>query len=295
MTKISKTIVFFGSGPVALKSLEHLSSIFYIEAIITKPKKMQQKDTPPVEEFAKNNNLKVFFADNKEELENIFNHNKFSSELGVVIDYGVILDQNTIHKFKLGIVNSHFSLLPEWRGADPITFTVLSGQIKTGVSLMLIDSGLDTGKVITRKSLRINPDETGSSLTQKLINLSNHLLSSYLPLYLNGQIKPKKQPHPDRATYSRKINKSDGEIDWKKPASQIERQIRAFDLWPKSYTNLNNKRVIITKAHTTIASNSNPFDIKCGDGNYLVIDELIAPSGKKMSFKDFANGLKEIS
>lgn len=292
MKDISRTIIFFGSGPVAYESLKFLIDIFDIEAVITKPKKSNFKETPMVEKLAMLNNLNLLFADSKKELNIIFKSTNFKSEIGILVDYGVIISQEVIDKFKLGIVNSHFSLLPEWRGADPITFSILSGQSKTGVSLMIIESKLDTGKIIAQKSLKLSLDETNVSLTKKLIDLSNQLLAHYIPLYLDGKIRPRQQSHPDRATYSKKITKLDGKIDWSQPADKIDRQIRAYQGWPKSYTKLKDKAVIITKAHTVPRQLDDRTAIECGDKNYLIIDELIPINGKKMSLKDFLNGLR---
>lgn len=286
-----KSIIFFGSGPVACDSLKTLVNHFNIEAVITKSVPPHHKGIAPVQEFAQESGLNIIFANNKLELDDIFSEKQFSSCLGVVVDYGVIMSEKVISSFELGIINSHFSLLPEWRGADPITYSILSGQNKTGVSLMLIEPTLDTGKLLTQKSLKIENDDTTPSLTAKLIDLSNKLLIEYLPKYINKELKPHAQPHPDRATYSRKITKTDGLIDWSKSAYQIEREIRAYYGWPKSYTKLFNHDIIITKAHIE-KSQITDLDIKCGDNNYLSIDELIAPSGRKMSARDFLNGYK---
>jgi methionyl-tRNA formyltransferase len=289
MKKISKTLVFFGSGPVAARSLEFLSSHFSVEAVITKPKPSHHKGSAPVEELSKALGIKTLFASTKDSLDEIINRYQFDSNLGVVIDYGVIFSSKVINSFSLGIINSHFSLLPQWRGADPITFSILSGQPKTGVSLMIIEPQLDTGKLIAQKSVHIQKNETTSSLTQRLIQLSNAMLDTNLPLYISGKLKPRSQPHPDRATYSRKLVKDDGIIDWSKPAKDIEREIRAFIGWPASKSELLNRTVIITKAHVS-SHKDNALSIKCGDGLYLTIDTLIAPSGKTMDAKSFING-----
>jgi len=289
MKNESKKIVFFGSGPVAAASLEFLAKHFSIEGIITKSVPAHHKGLAPVEELTKKLHIPVYFANTKLELDNLIDSHKFNSQLGIIVDYGVIVSQKTIDSFELGIINSHFSLLPEWRGADPITFSILSGQEKTGVSLMLIEPTLDTGKLLTRKSLKISSNETAPSLTDRLVSLSNILLKQYVSEYVDGLIKPKKQPHPDRATYSRKLTKNDGIIDWKKPATQIEREIRAFQGWPRSRSTIDGKEIIITKAHVS-SSKTNQLDIVCGDNKYLSIDELIAPSGRTMSDKAYING-----
>jgi len=289
MINSSKTIVFFGSGPVAASSLEFLAQHFAIETVVTKAKAPYHKHPAPVEELAKRLNLPIQYANNRQELDNIFSQHSFSSRLGIVVDYGVIISEQVIKSFELGIVNSHFSILPQWRGADPITFSILSGQEKTGVSLMVIDQYLDTGKLIIQKELDINHDETVISLTHRLIRLSNDLLLDYIPAYFDGQISLFEQPNQNLATYSRKISKEDGFIDSTKPAEQIERQIRAFLGWPGSKIAHKGKNIIIKKAHVADKAETK-LDIPCSDGKYLSIDELVAPSGKKMSPIAFLNG-----
>jgi methionyl-tRNA formyltransferase len=289
MTNTSKTISFFGSGPVAAASLESLVDHFKIEIVITKAVPAHHKGVAPVEELAKKRNLPLLFANTKKELDTLVAGLSFKSPVGVIVDYGVIVSQEVIDRFPLGIVNSHFSLLPEWRGADPITFSILSGQEKTGVSLMVIEPTLDTGKLITQKVLPISPDDTTPTLTDKLVAFSNNLLVEYLPRYIEGEIVPKNQPHPDRVTFSRKLTKDDSILDFKKPAVQLEREVRAFTGWPKSRATLLGQEVIVTKAHVGKVAETK-LDILCGDGQYLSIDELIGPSGRKMDAKSFLNG-----
>ena len=249
MINTSKTIVFFGSGPVAAESLEFLAQHFDIEAVITKARPIYHRHNAPVEELAKKLKLPTFFANNKQELNNLIIKQPFKSQLGIVVDYGVIISEQVINSFQLGIVNSHFSLLPQWRGADPITFSILSGQEKTGVSLMLIDQTLDTGKLFVQEELAIDQNETIISLTHKLIELSNKLLLEYIPRYFNNQVVLFEQPNADKATYSRKISKEDGLISPGRPAEQIEREVRAFLGWPGSKISYKDKNIIVKKAH----------------------------------------------
>jgi methionyl-tRNA formyltransferase len=257
MTKTSKAtkdsglepLVFFGTGPVAAEALRKLIKNFAIEAVLTKPKPPHHRGNFPVLEVAEQLGLKILTATDKKSLSELFKAKPVKSRIGLVIDFGIIIGQDVIDYFPLGIVNSHFSLLPRWRGADPISYAILNGDDKTGVSLMLIDAGMDTGELITYKTLKIEANDTSTTLTDKLIDLSDELLRSYLPKYIMGDIKPKKQPHPDRATYSSKLNKEDGQINWSKSADRIEREIRAYLDWPKSRTNLADIEVIITQAH----------------------------------------------
>lgn len=283
-------VVFFGSGPVAMASLEFILQNFLVEAVITKPATEAE-----MAELAAN--IPVYSVQDAAELDALVITQLFRSQLGILVDFGVIVSKKVIDYFPLGIVNSHFSLLPEWRGADPITFSILSGQSKTGVSLMLIDEKMDRGKLIGQKSLAIDPKQTTPGLTEKLVVLSNDMLADYAPRYAEGKFKPHAQPHPTRATYSRKLTKQDGKVDWKKPAEIIEREIRAYVDWPKSSTTLAKKEVIILEAHI-IKDEGEPGTSEVKDKKLivhtakdsLVIDRL-KPNGKnEMSGAEFIRG-----
>lgn len=286
MKKISETILFFGSGPVAAASLECLAKNFQIEHVITKQSPPHHRGLVPVVETAQKLALPITFANTRAELDGVLYKAKFISKVGVIVDYGVIVSQSVIDAFPLGIVNSHFSLLPEWRGADPITFTVLSGQPKTGVSLMVIVEALDEGQLIAQEEILVDPATTTPVLTEQLITKSDAMLRHYLPDYMSGKIVPYNQPHKP-ATYSRKLTKDDGIIDWAKPAQQLEREIRAFSGWPKSSTNLAGKTIIITSGQVTdgkgssgtILEKKKRLVIACGE-NALEIIKL-KPAGKQ--------------
>jgi methionyl-tRNA formyltransferase len=300
------SVVFFGSGPVAAKSLTLLLDAFTVEAVITKPRPPHHRGDTPVVDICEERGLLYYTPINKQELSEFFTTITFSSQVGIVIDYGIIIAKDVIDYFPLGIVNSHFSLLPEWRGADPISFAILSGQKKTGVSVMIIEPTLDTGKLIVQKSLTITDSETTPSLTERLIQLSNELLGTHLESYMQGDIKPRSQPHPDRATFSRKLTKEDGIINWSKPAEQIEREIRAYIDWPKSRTTIAGKDVVISKAHTspTVSAGQKPGDVSivpetkmlgvATSSGTLWIDRL-KPAGKKeMTAEAFLAGHKHL-
>jgi methionyl-tRNA formyltransferase len=286
------SIVFFGTGPVAAASLAKLAQHTTIEAVITKPKPAHHRGSFPVIDCAKKLKIPLYYATNRLELDDLMKGVNFQSEVGVLIDYGIIVSQKIIDVFDKGIINSHFSLLPQWRGADPITFALLSGQPKTGVSIMLLDQGMDTGPLLKQKSLVINSQDTNQTLTQSLIELSDQLLQESLTPYLEGKLRPRQQPHPDRATYSRKITKADGILDWNKPAEQLEREIRAFHDWPKSKAHIGDVAVIITEAHAVanndsksnpgnveITQNTGNIQVECGTG--LLQIERLKPIGKK--------------
>src|SRR3989344_5126999 len=288
----SKKVVFFGSGPVAAASLALLASDFTIEAIITKPKPPHHRGEVPVLEVAKKLELPVFTAANKQELDELFAQKPVKSQLAILIDFGIIVSQKVIDYFTLGIINSHFSILPEWRGADPITFAVLSGQKTTGVSLMLLVEAMDKGPLLAYGEHEMPANTTTPELTHELIKLSHALLVETVPKYTAGELQPVAQNETGReVSYSRKLVKSDGVVDFSKSAEQIEREVRAYQPWPKSQAKIFGHDVIITKTRVVEDKNDGDLAIKCQSG-WLEIQELRAPGGRTMSGADFLRGYK---
>lgn len=285
------SVVFFGSGPVAAASLALLSEWAQIEAVVTKPQPPHHKAPFPVLVLAEKLGLKTFTPNSKAELSELIAAKPFTSRLGIVIDYGFIINQDVIDSFPLGIVNSHFSLLPEWRGADPITFSVLSGQSQTGVSLMLITAGMDEGPLLAQATYDIPEAITTPALTEDLIELSDATLRAIIPKYTSGAVQPApqesvtlaKNPEP---TYSRKLSKADSELDFSKPALQLEREIRAYAEWPKSRTTLAGKEVIITKAHVADGSRKpgeafvENKELRIGTAEGTLVIDTLKPAGK---------------
>jgi methionyl-tRNA formyltransferase len=294
---MTEPVVFLGSGPVAAAALRLLAQHTEIEAVITKPQPPHHKEVFPVLQACSDLAIgNVHTVSTKRELSELFERQPFRSRAGVVIDFGIIIAQDVIDTFEMGIVNSHFSLLPKWRGADPITYSILKGDDQTGVTLMLIVAALDEGPMIAQQAMPLTPLTNTMTLTDQLITLSDQLLQSSLPAYLNGQIAPQPQPEDD-ASYSAKLSKADSELQFEKPAIALERQIRAFIEWPKSRTNIGGRDVVITAAHVIEGSGTpgllwmegRQLGIYTSEG-ILVIDQLI-PAGKKpMSGSDFLLG-----
>lgn len=261
------TTVFFGSGPVALRSLELLSDQFLIEAIVTKP---ATSDTMQHAFPAK----PVYAISNRAELDQLIERQGFSSRFAILIDFGVIISQYVINAFPLGIINSHFSLLPEWRGADPITFAILSGQAQTGVSLMLVAKGMDEGPLLAQAQYDIPASSTTLDLTANLINISDQLIKTIVPKYVEGIIAAAPQERASilanaTPTYSHKLSKDDGKLDWTKPAAQLEREIRAYISWPRSYTTFAGRDIVITQAKVAERTGE-PGDIQTDHGQLFV-------------------------
>ncbi|MGH7142297.1 MAG: methionyl-tRNA formyltransferase [Candidatus Saccharimonadales bacterium] len=295
MSNQSPTIVFFGSGPVAARSLSLLTSNFKIEAVITKPTTAHEMKESAV-------NIPIYLANNQKELDHLLDSVQFKSSLGILIDFGIMISQKVIDCFPLGIINSHFSLLPEWRGPDPITFAILSGQKQTGVSLMLLTKQMDKGPILAQAMYDIPNDSDTPELTIALIELSDAMLKTIVPMYQDNAIilLPQRKVSiigDKTASSSNKLVKNDGLIDWTKPAVQLEREVRAFIEWPKSRTMLADREVIITKAIVsnkqgqpgTILVTGEQLCIHCGDGSLEV--QQLKPAGRSaMSAHAFLAG-----
>lgn len=293
------SLVFFGSGPVAAESLRLLTNTFVIEAVITKPTTATEMKTacPDAPQFT---------VVDKLSLDKLIVEEQFSSKVGVLVDFGIIVSQKTIDYFPKGIVNSHFSLLPELRGADPISFAILEGKEKTGVSLMLLVEAMDEGPIISIGEQPLSGSETTLDLTTSLINLSFSLLENALPKYMIGEIKPAPQSYIQEEfgripSYTRKLTKTDGILNWEKPAQQLEREIRAFAGWPKSRAKFNGIDCVILK--TTVNNDlsgengklfihEKKLGVYCGESALII--ETIKPAGKnEMNSEAFLAGYKQ--
>jgi methionyl-tRNA formyltransferase len=304
MDQGNQSIVFFGTGPVAASSLRLLAEAFDIEAVVTKPRAGHHHGDVPVLSVAEDLGLPIVEVVNKKDVSDKVTAANFKSQVAVLVDFGIIVEQNVIDSFPLGIVNSHFSLLPQWRGADPITFAILSGQKKTGVSLMLLVAAMDEGPLLAIGEVDVQPEATTPILTEQLISLSDALLKDVLPKYLAGKVKGSPQEkiaetvgYSATPSYSRKLTKEDGILDFSKPAEQLEREIRAYQDWPKSRCMLGGHAVIVTKAHVeagegtpgTLWRGSHTLGIYCSKG--ILMLEAVKPAGKgEMPLAAFLNG-----
>ena len=300
MMQTLETVVFFGSGPVAAASLLLLVRHTTVEAVVTKPRPAGHTGSVPVIEAAEDLHLPVYFAENRHALDALHTAKPFQSRVGVLVDFGIIVSEAVIDYFPLGIVNSHFSLLPEWRGADPITFAILSGQRETGVSLMLLVAAMDEGPLLAQQPYPLSNAITTPELTNALIGVSDMLLADTLPKYMHGSVKPYPQDTNRQPTYSRRLTKADGIVDWHKPAYQLEREIRAYQDWPKSTTRLAGKDVVITMAKVcdrqgpagTVVIERNRLILCCGEGALEVL--RLKPAGKpEMGAEAFLAGNRQ--
>jgi len=293
--KKSKRLVFFGNERLATATT---TSVPVLRALITAgyevtavlashadPISRQKRDLE-IGPVAQAHGIPVILPGEKISLaDKVRRH---SAEVAVLVAYGRIIPQSVIDLFPKGIINLHPSLLPELRGPTPIETAILKGQTGTGVSLMRIVAAMDAGPVYAQGHLKLDGSESKQILVDKLGNLGAKLLLTELPGILDGSRKP--TPQEDRpATYTKLIKKSDGVVDWTKPAEVIEREVRAYLGWPKSQAKLKNFDVIITKVRVAKSEGDGSLVQKCGEG-WLEILQLIAPSGRLVSGQEFLRG-----
>jgi methionyl-tRNA formyltransferase len=225
---------------------------------------------------------------------------RFRPDVGVVAAYGKILRPDVLQVPRLGHLNVHASLLPRWRGAWPIGAAILAGDDFTGVSIMRLDEGMDTGPVLAERREPIRADDTTETLERRLAALGADLLVETLPAYLTGALQP--QPQDDaQATYCHVVSKSDGEIDWSQPVAQIERHVRAMTRWPGAFTTWEGKQLRVVRARVgehadavrpgTVLPREHGAAVVTGSG-LLALDEVQLEGKKPMSIRDFLNGYR---
>jgi methionyl-tRNA formyltransferase len=217
----------------------------------------------------------------------------------VVVAYGLILPQAVLDLPRLGCVNIHASLLPRWRGAAPIQRAILAGDAETGISIMLMDAGLDTGPVLLKRRLSIAENDTGGSLHDKLAALGAPALLEALEGLAAGTLRAEPQA-AEGATYAEKLQKTEAAIDWSRDASAIGRQVRAFNPWPVAETRLGGEQLRIFMAHaqdegesgvapgTVIAAQGEAIVVACGKGA-LRVTELQRAGRRPMTAREFMN------
>src|SRR5690348_27251 len=247
-------IIYMGTPHFAVPALEALIAQaapgkllpggYEIVTVVTRPDKPAGRGREviysPVKQSALAHGLPVWQPGSFKKPENSAALATYAADLYIVAAFGQILPQAVLDQPRYGTLNIHASLLPKYRGPDPITEAILQGDEQIGVSIMLLDAGIDTGPVLMRQGVPINDDETLGSLTIKLAELGAQTLREALPLWIAGKLQPKPQDDT-QATHTRMRQKEDGKIDWEKPAVALARQVRAFMPWPGSYTSWRGK------------------------------------------------------
>lgn len=320
-------IAFAGTPDFAAQHLKALLKAgFEIVAVFTQPdrprgrgKKLQAS---PVKTVALEQNLPVYQPKNLKNFEIQTEIKKLDLDYLVVVAYGLILPDEVLKAPKFGCINVHASLLPRWRGAAPIQRSILAGDEKTGISLMQMDSGLDTGDVFLKSECKININETSSSLTQKLVDLGINLLTENLANLQNLKAQAQEDKN---ANYAQKLEKSESQLDFSSTAKILDRKIRAFEpawflknkseqnnssqkssperirVWQAKPIEVNNEKA--TGAYGDLATknyengeiiNISPDGILigCGNSSFLLLEKIQLEGGKALFVKDLLNGKK---
>lgn len=291
---LSSKLVFFGTEDFSLPSLIALVEAGYeIAAVVTKPDARRGRKSdlvmPAVKVYALGQNIPVLqptkLSDSIEEL------TALKADAAVLVSYGKIIPQRIINLFNpIGIINIHPSLLPKYRGPAPIEAAIANGDNETGISLMQLTLGMDEGPVFVQEHIPLKGNETKPQLYRELADRGAALLIEHLPRILSGQLKPKPQ-EIDGVSYTTLLTKESGKLDTvTDDAYACERKIRAYLGYPKTALHLQNNDVIVTSATLTQQKTPGELVIDCAGNTLLQIDELIAPSGKKMSGSAYLRG-----
>jgi methionyl-tRNA formyltransferase len=224
----------------------------------------------------------------------------WNPDLIVVAAFGQILPEELLELPEWGCLNIHASLLPRWRGAAPVQASILHGDTETGITIMKMDAGLDTGPILAQRPTPIDPQVTGGQLADRLSKIGAYLLVETIPSYLEGAIKPVEQDHT-KATYAPMLKKSDGALEFILTAEELARQVRAYEPWPGSFFKWNDKRIVVRKAHAIPGTDETPGMVTqveklpavSTSQGWLVLD-VLQPAGKKpMPGDAFLRGARE--
>ncbi len=297
-----------GTAELACASLQALldSPHFEIPGVVTQPDRPKGRDLKlqpsPVKRIAAGAGLPVWQPARARHPDFLAQLAALRPDLLVVAAYGQILPQSMLDLPRFGAVNVHASLLPKYRGAAPIQWAILNGEAETGVTIMKMAAGLDTGDILSRRSIPILPEDNSATLHERLAVLGAELLVPTILEYTGGGITPRPQDE-SAASYARKITKEDGRLDWTQPARTLWNQVRAFTPWPGANTSLSEKsaRRLLKIFRATIEDNlSGPpgeilqadktgLVVACGQGA-LRLHELQLEGGRKMTAAELLAG-----
>jgi len=292
-----------GSPDFAVPALKSLSARYQVVGVVTQPDRPAGRGrtlmAPPVKVAALDLGLPMLQPEKLRQPEVFEQLSRWNPDVIVVAAFGMILRQEVLNLAPFGCINIHASLLPRWRGAAPVQACILAGDAETGITIMKLDAGVDTGPLLSQKAIPILPQDTGGTLTEKLAPLGAELLLDALPGYLDGSILPKPQQE-NQATYAPMLKKGEGLLDFNLPAVDLVRKVRAFNPWPGTYTIISELPFKIHSAHRQEGP-SNPGKRMVVDGNpaiststgLLVLDEVQPPGRKTMPGRAFLSGTRD--
>mgnify|MGYP004662322409 CR=1 FL=1 len=302
----SLKIIFAGTPDFAAKHLQALlNSPHQVIGVFTQPDKPAGRGNKltasPVKQLALQNNLPVYQPISLKDSANQQIIADLNADIMIVVAYGLILPQTVLDMPKYGCLNVHGSLLPRWRGAAPIQRACWAGDTETGITIMQMDVGLDTGDMLYKEKCHIEDDDTSATLYNKLAQIGPDALLKTLKFIIEGKVKPEKQ-NESQVTYATKLSKQEAKLDWNLTATQLERCIRAFNPWPVSYFEINGELIKVWQANvisettdktpgTILRADKSGIQVATQDG--VINMTLLQPAGKKpMSAQDFLNSRK---
>lgn len=301
-------LVFAGTPDFAATALEALIATHHnIVGVYSQPDRPagrgRKLQPSPVKQVARDNSIPVFQPESLKTPEARQELADLRPDVMIVAAYGLILPKDVLAIPTHGCLNIHASLLPRWRGAAPIQRAIAAGDEETGITIMQMDEGLDTGVMLLKSLTAIAENDTGGSLHDRLAEMGGKAIIKALELLKKRELSGEIQ-NDDLACYARKLSKDEGHIDWSAEATDIERLIRAFNPWPGTYTDLGNQRIRIHEANVLNDGGNKPagtvlrreregVDIACGTGT-LRITRLQLPGSRAQSVNDLINGGKEL-
>lgn len=297
-------VIFMGTPDFAVGALEAILLAGHeVVLAVTQPDKPKgrgkEMQFPPVKEAALSHGIEVFQPVKIREDANVEYLRSFDADIIVVAAFGQILPKSILDMPPLGCINIHASLLPKYRGAAPIQWAIINGDEETGVTIMRMDVGVDTGDMIAKKCVPIAKDETGGSLFDKLKEVGGTLCVEVME-QLKNQTAVYTPQDPQESSHTKMISKELGNIDWSAPAITIERLVRGLNPWPSAYTFLNDKTFKIWKsqvieettpapAGSVVRTDREGIYVQTGD-NLLLLQEVQMEGKKRMRAADFCNG-----
>ena len=294
-----------GTPDFAVPSLRLIKKNHNIVAVYSQPARPSGRGMKtklsPVEKTAKELNLKTITPSTLKQEDVFPQFKKLKPDLVVVVAYGLLLPEKFLLTPKFGCINGHASLLPRWRGAAPIQRAIEAGDHKTGSCIMLMEKGMDTGPILSSKSINIHSSDTSKTIHDKLSHLTAKMLVKTIKEYIEGKVIPIKQKE-DGVKYANKVVKDEAIINWNLPSINIFNKVRAFDPFPSTNTFLSGVKIKIVEAKLcedthqfepgTIIECKNEIIVACGNRSILEIKYLQKPGKNVMSAKDFLNGTK---
>lgn len=290
-----------GSPSFALPTLQALHAHYQVVGVVTQPDRPagrgRQPQASPIKQLALSFGIEVYQPASLRKPEVLAQLSSWAPDLIVVAAFGQILPKPVLDLPQKGCLNVHASLLPRWRGASPIQAAIAAGDEHSGITIMLMDEGLDTGPILSQRSIPLPFGITGIQLSQQLANLGATTLIDILPSYLQGMIAPLPQNDKD-ATYAPMLKKSDGFLDFNRTALELARKVNAYQPWPSTFFTFNHRQLKVLAAH--------PHDtFECEIGEHYIVNDLpaigtaagllvldrVQPEGRKpMSGTDFLHG-----